>query len=334
MQHSVARKTSHRLHSPTITTLWCGVSYNLTHLRQIRVWKKGTVVLKYICRNYCNMSVVSDTDLKLFVGLANPEKTNADAANEEDEDEYDDEDEDEDDDGEEDDDDDEQETYADEKDGMPDLTSLHEPVASNLGGSAISGANSGVASAGKDVEGVSESMMTPEEVDYAKTSVMLELERLRSMGCKLTKEYTIEDPLETLEYEARRHVLMLEEKNSINMMKDGLKLFVGGCEFANDKFGPFLNLSGFSQSISSELTVGKHDMTLSRLHRKYFRTSTQSSPEMELAMALLGSAAMHHFQRTYINKVMPTRGGQAAHIPNVPQGADDDSDEDLPPGFQ
>ena len=176
--------------------------------------------------------------------------------------------------------------------------------------------------------------MSREEIDYAKTSVMLELERLRGLGCKLTREYTMHDPLEEMEYEARRHVLMLEEQNSVNTMKDGLRLFVSGMEFANTRFGPFLSLDGFSQSVSGELVAGKYNMTLSKLHRKYFKTPTQSSPEMELAMGLLGAAALHHFQRSHLHKMMPpARASAPSFMPDLPPAADDDSDEDLPPSF-
>ena len=271
-------------------------------------------------------STVSDTDLKLFLNLSNPEKTNREVEDEgedlgeegdegeegeEGEEGYDEEEEEGDEEGDEED-----------EGGVPDLSGAHGAPRSTVSRTSV------VASvAPAPVE------MTREELDYAKTSVLLELERLRGMGCKLTREYGMHDSLEEMEYEARRHVLMMEEQNSVNMMKDGLRLFVSGVEFANGKFGPFLSLDGFSQSFSSELTTGKHNMTLTKLHRKYFKTPVQSSPEVELAMAMMGAAAMHHFQRSYMHKVMPQqRAPPASFMPNVP-AADDDSDEDLPPSF-
>ena len=260
-------------------------------------------------------STVSDTDLKLFMGLSNPEKTNHDAEDAHDDEDGEDvledesEEEEEEEDGEGADEADEEEEDEDEVEHLPDLSGDAPSTPAPAHG---------------------ETQMTREEVDYAKTSVLLELERLRGMGCKLTREYTMHDPLEEMEYEARRHVLMMEEQNNVNMMKDGLRLFVSGCEMANSKFGPFLNLDGFSQSVSSELTAGKYNMTLSRLHRKYFKTPVQSAPEVELAMGLLGAAAMHHFQKSYLHKIMPQRPLAPTHIPPA---ADEDSDEDLPPGF-
>ena len=128
------------------------------------------------------------------------------------------------------------------------------------------------------------------------------------------------------------HVLRLDEANGVNTLKDGMRLFVGGIEMCNSRFGPFLNLDGFSASMSTDLTAGKYNMTLGKLHRKYFKTPVNNSPEVELAMALCGAMAMHHFQRTHMSKiVMPTRA--PAKMPHIPPAADDDSDEDLPPNF-
>lgn len=268
---------------------------------------------------------MSDTDLKLFVGLSNPEKTNRDP-----DEDHEDDDDDNDDEGGGEEQEDEADGYEDEEDEGEDELDDAVPDLSRLPGSNASAMSSATSAASRDM--MPPPAMSKEEIDYAKTSVLLELERLRGMGCNLTREYSMDDPLEEMEYEARRHVLMLEETNSVNMMKDGLRLFVSGCEFANGKFGPFLNLDGFSQAVSSELTAGKYNMTLTKLHRKYFKTPVQNSPEVELAMGLMGAAAMHHFQRSYMHKIMPTRM-PPTNIPNVPPAADDDSDEDLPPNF-
>ena len=260
-------------------------------------------------------STVSDTDLKLFLNLSNPETTNKDEPRPEDDDDDDvDGAEDEDDEGDEEGEGEEDDEEGDEEDDEEDE-----------GGDEEDGAG-GRAPA-----------MSREEMDYAKTAVLLELERLRGLGCRLTREYTMENAtLEEMEYEARKHVLFLEEKNMVATMKDGLRLFVSGAELANRKFGPFLNLDGFSQSVGNDLTAGKYNLTLSKLHRKYFKTPGTSSPEMDLAFGILSSMAMFHFQRTYVNKLMPGGGGGAGGMSEFPPLADDDSDddgEDLPPAF-
>ena len=262
-------------------------------------------------------STVSDTDLRLFMGLANQDKINEEPRKDDDVEDVEDDEEDEEEEGEEDDEDEEDEEDEDE----PPHRMTEAP-------------RSVVSSVRAPREAPPPPPMTSEETAHAKTAVLLELERLRGLGCRLTREYTMDSSLEEMEYEARRHVLMQEERNMVSTMKDGLRLFTGGMEFANTKFGPFLNLTGFSQVVSTDLTAGKYNLVLMKLSRKYFSTpGVSSSPEAEIAFALLSSAASHHFQRTYMQKMMPQAPARASVIPPA---ADDDSDDDegLPPAFQ
>lgn len=274
------------------------------------------------------MSTVSDTDLKLFLELGNPENMDAqreddDEEEEEGEDEYDDE-------------------SEGEEDAEPDLTTPAQVAPRAASSVTRRSKKEETIDEEPEFEDEDESELEPvppmskEDMDYQRTTVLLELDRLKAMGCKLTREYTMDDSLEEMEYEAKRHVLQLEEQNNVNTLKDGLRLFVSGCEFANSKFGPFLNLDGFSQSVSNDLNGGKYNLTLSKLHRKYFKNPGQSSPEMELAFSLLGAAAFHHFQRSYMQKIMPGTGHSMPHAASrkFPPPADDDSDEDLPPNFR
>lgn len=268
-------------------------------------------------------STVSDTDLKLFLNLSNPERVDADA---DDNTENEEEEEGEEEEGEEDEDNEDEGEEEEEEEEIATRPPSH--ASSSRVRHATAHADDK-----EDAEPFPSATMSPEDVEYQKTAVMLELDRLRSMGCTLTRQYTMDDSLEEMEYEARRHVLMLEEQNSVNTLKDGLRLFVSGCEFANGKFGPFLNLDGFSQSVNSEINAGKYNLTLSKLHRKYFKVPGQSSPEMELAFSLLGAAAFHHFQRSYVQNMFPRAQPTSGKPSTFPPPADDDSDEDLPPGF-
>ena len=199
-------------------------------------------------------------------------------------------------------------------------------------------------------ESAAPTVMSARDIEYEKTTVLLELDRLEGLGCRLTRRHDMSSSLEEMQYEARRHVLQLEEQSSVNTLKDGLRIFVSGVEFANGKFGPFLNLDNFSQTVNHDITAGKFNLTLAKLHRKYFRTPGDSSPEIELAFSLIGAAAFHHFQRSYVGGAMggggggggssrshafaaggraPRRGGRATGFP--PAASDDDSDEDVPP---
>lgn len=265
-------------------------------------------------------STVSDTDLKLFLNLSNPEATKG--ADEEDDDESTEAEEEEE--GEEDGEDEEEdgeegEDLEEEEDDAPRRSTASRRTR--------------VPDDEDDDDGFgAPAPMSQEDIDYQKTAVLLELDRLRGLGCKLTREYTMADSLEEMEYESRRHVLMLEEQSNVSVLKDGLRLFVSGTEFANRKFGPFLNLDGFGVSVSNDINAGKYNLTLSKLHRKYFKTPGQSSPEIELAFSLMGAAAFHHFQKSYFQSA-----GFAVPKPKMPAfpaaADDDDSDDELPPSM-
>ena len=180
-----------------------------------------------------------------------------------------------------------------------------------------------------------ETVMSAEELLIEKQSTLLELERLRkNHQVKLTKEFTLEDRLDDMTFEVRRHLLNIEEKNTLNYMRDGLKICFTGIEFANAKLGPFLELDGWANEMSTD--ISKYDSALSRLHKKYWRRSTMS-PEMELAMGLVGSIGMFHFKRKFIPRFsdLPNVMGQARPRtpPRSSADADDLDDEGLPAAF-
>lgn len=134
-----------------------------------------------------------------------------------------------------------------------------------------------------------------EEEILEKQSVLLELERLeKHHGVTLTKRYTMQDNLADMQFEIRRHLSNADEANMVKFMSDGMKLMCTGVELANSRFGPFLELDGWASSVTGDMT--RYNNAFSKLYRKYWRRSTMS-PEMELAFALIGSVAMHHFQR-------------------------------------
>jgi hypothetical protein len=127
-----------------------------------------------------------------------------------------------------------------------------------------------------------------------KQSVLLELESLRQQGITLSKTYTVHDRIEDMQFEVRRHLLTIEEKNTVQFMRDSMRLVFTGVEIANGRMGPFLDLDGWASDMGSDL--GKYDSALSRLYRKYWRRSA-SSPEMEIAVGILGSLGMYHFKK-------------------------------------
>lgn len=144
-----------------------------------------------------------------------------------------------------------------------------------------------------------------EELMLEKQSVLLELERLKGQGIVLSKTYTLQDRIDDMQFEVRRHLLNIDEQNTVQFMRDGMRLLFTGVEIANSKMGPFLDLDGWATEVGKD--ISKYDSSLSKLYRKYWKRSTMS-PEMELAVGILGSMGMHHFKKKMGN-VMGSGGG-------------------------
>ena len=158
---------------------------------------------------------------------------------------------------------------------------------------------------------------------------LLELER--QDGVVLSRKWTMDDPIEDMLLEIRRVTLARDEKNNVSMMREGLRLVVTGLEVFNERFG-FLDLEGWSTETCNDLD--KHNQNLARIYRKYWRRTTSSSPEIDVALALLGSAGMHHLKRSMSKTLMAkARGGSVSRSKSKFQTRvmeDSSDEEDVP----
>lgn len=148
---------------------------------------------------------------------------------------------------------------------------------------------------------------------------------------RMTKEWSMDDRLEDMMLEVRRHSMAEDEKKNVGIMRDGLRLAVSGIELVNNRFG-VLDLDGWSSEVNRELS--KHDVNLARIYRKYWRRSASRSPEAEIAVALLSSMGLHHMKRVMAKKVMTNIGRGGFPPRRSPPGGEQDlsssEDEDVP----
>jgi hypothetical protein len=170
-----------------------------------------------------------------------------------------------------------------------------------------------------------------EDLDFEKRSVIMDLTNLENtQNIKLTKEWTMEDSLEDMTLELKRHLLQIEEKNNVSMMKSGIRILLTGIEIVNVKYN-VLDLEGWSTQAIRELDA--HDANLARIHRKYWKKTT-SSPEMSIAFSLVSSMAFYHVKRS-MNKQVIGKGSIgnlfAKKKKNVPISPDTSDDEEIPP---
>jgi hypothetical protein len=106
-------------------------------------------------------------------------------------------------------------------------------------------------------------------------------------------QWSLSIPLFELKYELSRRQKFQEEIDQLCMMKQCLKMILIAIETANTKFGPFLELKGWSKSITRDMS--KYDKSLKAIYRRYFRRKT-THPVYELAWLIIGSAVMWHLE--------------------------------------
>ena len=99
-----------------------------------------------------------------------------------------------------------------------------------------------------------------------KQSLLLDLQRLKMQGITLSKEWTLQDRIEDLTFEVRRHTLHMDELSNIGMMKDGLRIMCTGIEMLNNRIG-LLDLDGWSTDVCKDLD--KHN----KQHNRIFKTN-------------------------------------------------------------
>jgi hypothetical protein len=175
-----------------------------------------------------------------------------------------------------------------------------------------------------------------------KQEVLVDMERLKMNGIKMSKEWTLNDRLEDMKFEVRRHMLHIDEIQNVKMMRDGMRLMCSGFEILNGRFG-LLELDGWASEVCQDME--RYDNALGRIYRKYWRKSSINSPEMEILFSLCSSVGMYHFKQK-MQKHIFTRSNISSSntknfMPNnasrkkyqVPDSSDDDSDsaESAPP---
>jgi hypothetical protein len=112
-------------------------------------------------------------------------------------------------------------------------------------------------------------------------------------------QWNMKVPLYELRYELMRREKHTEEQEQIFFMKQMMKLILRGIEVANKKFGPFLELDGWSESVTQDMH--RYDRALKALYHRYFKRK-QSNPIMDLLWLIGGSMLMFHLKNKFIGK--------------------------------
>jgi hypothetical protein len=150
-------------------------------------------------------------------------------------------------------------------------------------------------------ESVTETKKDPAAIRLEKQGYLIELQALEARGVKLSRPFSMKDGLTELEFEVQKQNSNLNTVSAVANMKDMMKICFNGLEMCNLKFGPFLCMEGWAESITSDMK--RFDSSLEKLYKRYWRKQ-QMSPVMELGMIILGSLAMHHFKTKLFGPVI------------------------------
>lgn len=136
-----------------------------------------------------------------------------------------------------------------------------------------------------------------------KQGYIIELSNMRQKGIALSREFTMNDSIAELEFEIQKQQNNATTRQHVAFMRDMLKIGINGLEIANTRFGPFLSIDGWAESVTQDMN--KYEPPLEKLYRRYFRRS-QMSPMMELAWLLIGSMAAFHFKNKFFQSPLTT----------------------------
>lgn len=110
-------------------------------------------------------------------------------------------------------------------------------------------------------------------------------------GLKSTKQWSQSDSHESIEFEYNRLKIVTDTDQSVNFMSGALKMGLTGLELANNKFGPWLQLDGFSEETTRDMN--RYKPALGRIYKQVWRKGTVN-PFVELLFLLGGSMVMFH----------------------------------------
>lgn len=146
------------------------------------------------------------------------------------------------------------------------------------------------------------------EIESEKEALLQELSFLESQGSYVPiKRLTMKDKLEEIQFQYDKCQNEINTSQGVEMVKSGIKMGSVVLEFGLKKLGIPL-VEGFSTNLNKD--SNKFNRPLTKLYKKYWRRGS-SSPEMELAMIILGSLAWTMIQ----NKMQGV--GNKDTVPNL-----------------
>ena len=130
---------------------------------------------------------------------------------------------------------------------------------------------------------------TKEDIALEKEALLYELDIMEKQGAlTLHRKLTMNDSLEAIQYQYDRANMIASTQQSVEWAKTALRMGSTVLEAVLKRFGLSV-VDGFSNNLCKDMN--RFNKPLTKMYRKYWRRGS-SSPEMELAMIVVGALVM------------------------------------------
>ena len=146
--------------------------------------------------------------------------------------------------------------------------------------------------AGPSLAPVPGPLSSKDEERHRRHSNLLHLAKMKHMGTKLTRDFSMEDSADEMQFEIDYQENNQDVASAVAMMKGALGMGMTGIEMANAKWGPFLNLTGLSTTVATDMS--RYNRPLEKIYRRYWRKRSMN-PVLELLFLIGGSVLLTHF---------------------------------------
>lgn len=151
---------------------------------------------------------------------------------------------------------------------------------------------------------------------------LIQLKGLERRGAEPTKVYNIKSPLSEIKMEYRVQNDILQKDSSVKFYRKMLVMAATAIEKGNNYFKPSMpvdvKLDGWSTSVLEN--SADYDEIFEKLHKKWGRPGEQFAPEIELIMALAGSAFLFHMTNSIFKTAIPNLGHVISQKPELMTG--------------
>jgi len=156
-------------------------------------------------------------------------------------------------------------------------------------------------------------------IEDEKQDIILKLHRLKQKGFPVTKNFGMSSDIFEMRTEISKIKYNIELDASIKFSRKMLMGTVSGIEFMNRKWNPFeLALDGWSENVMESLD--DYDPIFEKLYDKY-KGKVSMPPEMELLLAVSGSAFMFHLSHSMLRSLGPSIAEKIKNNPEILKSA-------------